>query len=211
MRVFLIRHGLSQDAEESKSQSPDSSLSKMGRKQVSLLAKRLKTKKVDVIFSSHWPRAIETAMAIAKHLGKKVEISKLIHEREKHPSIYGIKMDTPEYANYLKEITNSYDLDWKYKGSGESIRDIVKRAIKFRSHLVKNHSAQNIAVVTHGNFIRAFIGICTFGEVYDDGSFLKFYMSFFLKNTGISQLEYDEKTKRWLVLSVNDFSHLSLV
>jgi len=54
MKLYFVRHGVTQEHESKKSQSPHSLLSKVGEKQAGLLARRLKKQnlKFDVVFAS---------------------------------------------------------------------------------------------------------------------------------------------------------------
>ena len=72
MKVFLVRHAKTADREAAvlKRQTPDSPLGKEGIVQAKLLGKRLQKEAIDVIFSSKWERARQTAEQAAKKLGK---------------------------------------------------------------------------------------------------------------------------------------------
>ncbi len=68
MKLILTRHG---ETEENKSKifqgHLPTKLSKEGINQVRRLARRLKDEKIDAIYSSDLPRAIDTAKEIAKY------------------------------------------------------------------------------------------------------------------------------------------------
>ena len=211
MRVFLVRHGTSIAHEKGKRQSPDSPLSKKGVSQARTLARRITKWGVsfDKVFTSKLPRASQTADIMAEILGISVEVFEGIHEKEQHPDLYGAdvasKIHDESVAAYAK---NSRDLDYKFLGQGESIREVVVRAAAFKKHLVKSHPGQDVLVVTHGIFIRAFVASCILGEPFHDASFANLYSSLNFNNTGVSLLECNEKTKNWRIIYLNNFSHL---
>lgn len=211
MKVFLIRHGRSEDSENQKKQSPESPLGKIGKVQARLLARRLKKEKIDVLLSSPWPRALQTAEAIAKTRGIKVELLDGIHEKEAPSEIYGNDIKDKTYLKFLRGVKkNATDFDWKYKGSGESLRDVIKRAISLKKHLIKNHLGQNVVLASHGIFIRCFLTTCILDKKYDDKTFYKIFDVWTMDNTGVTLLEYEEEKRKWSIIYVNDHSHLRL-
>lgn len=209
MKVFLVRHGTTFAGGEVKYQSPDSPLSKKGLVQTKELANRFKNRKIDVILASKWSRARGTAEVIAEALKIPLEFFEGIHEREQHPELYGVKWTSKIHEENVAEISaNLGNLDWKFRGQGESIRDVTKRAIKFNKHLIKKHLGQNLLVVSHGIFIRCFVTICFLGENYKDNAFIDIHKSLYIDNTGISLIEYEDERKLWKVRYLNDHAHL---
>lgn len=212
MKVFLVRHGQSDAHALGTRQQPESPLSSLGRKEAEAIGKRVKRWGVsfDRIFTSKLSRAKETAEIVARELDSKVEEFEGIHEREQHPGLYGAKLESKiNKENVLAYEKNSKNLDFKFQGKGESIRDVAKRASAFKKHLLKNHSGENLLVVSHGLFIKAFVTVCILGDNYHDDSFANLFSSFSINNTGVSLLRYSEESKHWKVVYINNFSHLS--
>jgi len=209
MKIYLIRHGESDAMDKSVRQTPDSPLGEKGFEQAGYVAKRFRNQEIDVVFSSTWVRAKQTAAGIAKALGKKLETFEGIHEKEQHPRLYGAGWASIIHNKYTKETEkNFHNLDWKFRGKGESLRDVIARAEKFKSHLIDKHKEQNVIAVTHGIFIRCFICVAVFGKKYDDESFIELYRTLSFNNTGVSLLEYEEENSRWHIRFINDHSHL---
>jgi len=211
MKVFLVRHGQSEAYERGTRQTPDSPLSSLGRKEALALGKRIKRWGVsfDKIFSSKLPRARETSKIIARQLGTTMEVFEGIHEREQHPDIYGAELKSKIHQDNVREYDkNLKNLDFKFRGKGESIRDVIKRAVDFKKHLLKNHSQQDLLVISHGLFIRAFVTICILGDDYHDNSFADLFGALNIHNTGVSLLRYSEDSRHWKVIYLNNFSHL---
>lgn len=211
MRVFLVRHAVG-DIPKDKWQTPETKLGKVGESQSKALARRSRFQSVDLILSSKWTRAKETAEIISELTDKPLELFDGIHERKQHPDIYGVDRKSKISMKYYREAYDNYaDLDWKFDGREESYRELIGRAEKFRRHLEKKHKQKTLLVVSHEIFIRCFIVSCLLGRKYDDLTFKKIYSALTISNTGISLLEYIEKRKTWKLWYLNDFSHLKSV
>lgn len=211
MKIYLIRHGKSDAHEAGKRQAPHSPLGKIGRKQAKKVAQRIAKEDVEILISSPWKRAHETAQAISEKLKTDIILNDLIHEKKHHPDLYESEMDSKINMDYQSEAEkNIFDFDWKFKGEGESSRDMFKRAIEFRNQLTKEYKGKNLVVVTHSLFIRAFIISALFDSIFDDNLlvFHKLYKSVSLENTGVTLLEYDEEKNEWKIEYMNDHSHL---
>ena len=211
MRVFLVRHAVS-NISKGKWQTSESKLGKVGESQSKALAKRSRFQSVDLILSSKWTRAKETAEIISKITDKPLELFDGIHERKQHPEIYGLDRKSKISMKYYREAYSNYaNLDWKYDKKEESYRELIERTEKFRRHLEKKHEQKTLLVISHEIFIRCFIASCLLGRKYDDLTFKKIYSALTISNTGISLLEYVEKRKTWRLWYLNDFSHLKSV
>lgn len=209
LNVFLIRHGESADHEGDKRQRPDSSLGDRGREQAKAVAERMLKEDIDVVFSSKLNRARETAEEISKKLGISVEIFEGIHEKEQNPDLYGADMASEVHQRYIAAVEKfGHDFDWKFDGKGESLNDLIKRANKFQEHLLKNHKKQNVLVVTHGLFIRAFVILSLLGDNFDEKTFYKIFTSISFANTGVTLLEYSSDRKHWELRYMNDHLHI---
>jgi broad specificity phosphatase PhoE len=211
MRVFFVRHGQSAARTVGLRQSPDSPLSELGKKEAASLGQRIKRWGIsfDRVFSSKLPRAKETAEIITKILGANLEIFEGIQEREQHPGLYGADLNSKIHKENVRQYNkNAKNLDYKFRGQGESLREVIVRAIKFKKHLETKHQGQDILIISHGLFIRIFITVCILGENYDDASFTDVYGSLNIHNTGVSLLRFEEKNKAWGVVYINNFSHL---
>lgn len=211
MFIFIVRHAEGAGSKE-KWQTPNSPLSNVGVKQAKNLFKLSRFKRVDLILSSKWERAAETARIVSSLLNKPLELFDGINEREQHSKIYGADRLSDIGKRYREESIKNYNnLDWKFENDEESIRDVSTRAINFGKHLVKNHLNQSLLVISHEMFIRCFITTSLLGKKYEDSVFNKIYRSLKIANTGVSLLEFNEKGKVWKIWYINDFSHLGKI
>ncbi len=218
MQLLLIRHAKSVNYENHKRQSPATPLGELGKKQASLLAERIKalseatSQEYECVITSDWKRAAQTAEIIAKRLGIPLTKSSYIHEYLSNK----ILENQPFNGDLVKEFEKAVrekgvNFDWKFRGGGECLRDVINRAIKFRKNLIKNYKNKNVLVVSHGLFITAFITVLLLGDDYKDKEFDRVSKMIYLESTSITHLEYDEEGKSWKIHCLNDSSHLNLL
>lgn len=133
MRIILVRHG------EVLRHIDNPSLTKIGNKQVPYLAKKLKSFKIDVIYSSDLKRARQTAMIIGKLLKQKVIFDSSLRE-------------IPD------EIIETSPSNWKKRK-----HDLkgIKQVKKFLNELQKNHREQTVLLVGHAKTNRLIVSILT--------------------------------------------------
>jgi broad specificity phosphatase PhoE len=209
MNLYLVRHGKTGAKESNKQQTPTLHLSEEGRLQAIAVAKRLEKEKIDVVISSKWCRAFETAAIISKRIGLDTKTSEWIHEKKYNPCLYEVDLDSRLFMEYLSAAKKfEKDLDWRFDGAGESTRDLIVRVRKFQNYLIKNYINQNVLVVSHGLFIRAFIILAILGEKYDDDIFYQIYTSISINNAGVSYLDYSIDRNRWGLIYFNDHLHV---
>jgi broad specificity phosphatase PhoE len=209
MKLFLVRHGITDAHEIGYRQTPESSLSAQGQKQAEAVGRRLASESIDQIFSSPWKRARQTAEAIGKAIGKKVEILEDLHERKHDPKLNGIAQNCDLAKQYLEELAkNYYDLDWAFLES-ETIRSATQRAIKVKNSLLSQYPDSNIVLVTHGIYLQCFVPACLLGDDYHSESFAKSFHCFSFANASLSVLEYKADRQLWSLKLLNATDHLS--
>lgn len=208
MFIFLVRHALS-ESPINHWQTPDSKLSKLGKKQAEILSKRSRFSKLDKIFASKWERSSNTAKIVSDNL--KVEMEKLdyIHEREQLPQMYGAARDSVISKKYVKEYYKNYgNLNWKFENKEESMHEVLGRASKLSKFLRSNYKGKHVLVASHDVFIRCFISMVVLGDDYSEKTMARVISSLTLNHTGISLLIYSSQRKSWKVNYINDYSHL---
>ena len=149
---FALRHGQSQNnALDIVSSNPKNTyhLTEKGKKQVDrsvkAFIKQLKGKKIDLIVSSDFARAHETAELAAKLLGygAKIVIDKRL--REIDCGIFDDK-HIREYHAYFSSLEEKFV---KVAPKGESLNDVKKRMTEFVYELDAKHKEKNILIVGH--------------------------------------------------------------
>lgn len=155
--IYFLRHGNSVANKRHQFAGVyDAGLTRLGRKQAKITAKALKNKHFDTIYASNIPRAIATALYVAKLKKQPVYINPAFAEIN-----FGI-LEGLDYVKYFKTHAKHayiYYNDYasiSFEG-GESVKDSAKRFRKGIEEIAKKHEGQAVLIVTHsvalGNFI----------------------------------------------------------
>ena len=144
-KIYLIRHANAEERQDTQR----ARLTEHGIKQAEALAKRLTYYDIHVFYSSSYFRSRHTAQIIAElHKEKIVKETKELIEVD-------FRVSKRLSLGSFKELKNIYT-----KPEVEQIQNLLtaqKRALKLLNYLFRAHPDQNIAVVTHGNIIKAII------------------------------------------------------
>lgn len=215
MRIVFIRHAKTENYDTNKRQGPDSKLGITGKKQATLLGNRLKkvmnqaNYKYDSILTSHWVRATETAKILSKKTGLQVFEHPIIHEYLSNSILTNQPLDSDIVKEYKLAVKNKgVNFEWKFRGEGECMRDVIKRAQAFKDELITIHKDKNYLVVSHGLFITSFVTLLILGDNYDDAAFKQVSELIRLENTSLTSLEYFEAENSWRIINLNDHGHL---
>ena len=181
MKLILTRHGETEENIAGIMQGHlPGKLSEEGIEQAKKLAARLKTEKIDCIYSSDLARAADTAREIAKH----------------HPSvpIYFVK-DLRERHFGEFQGRNKSEFGWGAKDfkatllepkEGETMKQVYERAKKFLYQILKKHNNETILFVGHNGINKAMTAIIV-GKTVDEIKTMENS-----KNTSVSIFEIDE-------------------
>lgn len=148
---FFLRHGDTIRTAKGKeiiySREEDASLglTDQGKNRVKSLASRIKNYKIDVIISSDYFRARETAEITAQALGLKIKFDKKLRD-----------VDLGEFRGKPKEELYRAFPDmrkrfYKKPRRGEDWLHCRKRMLKFIKETEKKYKSKNILVVSHGD------------------------------------------------------------
>jgi broad specificity phosphatase PhoE len=215
MKLYFVRHGQSQANLEIIHENDDGKtpLTAKGIEEARAVAERFRTIPIDVIFSSTYVRAKQTAYEISLVTGQEVTYSDSIIER-RNPSEFRGKSIVDESILHIKRqiAYNQHQKDWHFSDE-ESYWELLNRAQEF-IRMIEAQTAQNIIVVSHGTFIRAVLTCMMFGEKATPDHLDAAYHFYRTKNTGITMCE---KTNMkgvvrsgpyWQLMTFNDYSHL---
>jgi len=183
--IFLIRHAYTGVKEQL--QEPDSPLSKEGKLQAEKLAKRLRRRKIHVVYASEYKRAIETAGILAETFKAKVKVHKALNEIGVWTSPTQLHSPTSSPREYEEELG--------------IIHRAQEQAIGFLETLSHTHSGEKVVVVTHGNIIRGIIA-----EALKAG--VETVVRMKVSNASFSILEHEERGDFFRLILFNDTSHL---
>ena len=190
MKVYLIRHGRSVDAEQNLSQGLDSGLSDRGRKEVLELKKEVYDLiKFDKVYHSALPRAAMTAKLLFGERNVDLELLDFLHEYERPSRLYGVAHEVVQ--DYWEENRdNKYKNDWKPE-DGESFNEIVKRADSLMGKISEDRKHGIVGVVGHGIFFKHLVGRWLLKENYRPAIFFDMIWRFQIGNGEYTLLDID--------------------
>jgi 2,3-bisphosphoglycerate-dependent phosphoglycerate mutase len=137
---FLIRHAQSQP--DKNTPEPLWPLSVAGVGQARLLKDKLLNAGITKIFSSPYPRAVDTVLPLAKALDLEIETHDDLRER---------KLTHGMIDNWLEELRKTWD-DFDYHlAGGESSSVCQKRVRSCVMGILQKSGGAKIAVSSHGN------------------------------------------------------------
>jgi probable phosphoglycerate mutase len=177
-RLILVRHGESSgNRDRIYATSPhDLPLTELGYRQAREAARRIgQLFRPELVVTSAYLRAHETARIIADALGLPLEVEPNLHERE-----IGAHRGRP-YDSFLTEPDYDPQRPWAWKPQdGESYEEVQARAAPILDRLAAAHPARDVVVVSHG-------GVMTTLWAYAAGTWEDAYMP---PNCGMVLIEY---------------------
>jgi 2,3-bisphosphoglycerate-dependent phosphoglycerate mutase len=142
--IVLVRHAEAVAPSDSGYEENDRPLAGAGRRDSEQLADELSAEAVAAIYSSPYPRAVQTVEPLARRLG--AEISLVDDLRERLLSLRAL----PDWRERLQ-------LSWKDFGyaleDGESSAEAQRRVTGVLATLRRRHPDTRIVVASHGNLI----------------------------------------------------------
>ncbi|GIU81991.1 MAG: histidine phosphatase family protein [Acidobacteria bacterium] len=205
-RLFLIRHGQSKKNAEGRfgghSKTP---LSRLGKKQARLTAKALLREKIDVIYSSDLPRAIQTAKPLAKLMNLEIQTTPDLRERN-----FGL-LEGLTFEEVAELFPQDYEAlvnrDFTHVATGgESYKQLFERASKKLEEILTKHKGKNIAIFAHVGVI-CFLSLYLLGAVNENSTHTAWIST---SNCGICRFElYGRNNVR--VIALNDTRHLQKI
>src|SRR3989344_6031004 len=189
--IYFVRHGESELNKRGIRQGPEGPLSEKGRAQA--LTTALKFPKVkgkpQIIISSPYERAVETAQIIARELNLPIEKSGLLSERRNPSQIIGRSIDEREVKLVIDQIDGSFhDDDWRYSDE-ENFADLKKRSKKLL-RFIAGRPEERIIMVTHKIFLKTVIAYMLYGKKLSAS--LENTLSYFnpIDNAGLTIVQY---------------------
>lgn len=201
-KVYLVRHGESEDGASAVYQSDPSPLSPAGIKQAEILARRFESIHIDVVYASPFPRAHQTAEII---LPSQVEDLDLLRELKRPSEIIGKPLHDPSALEIKAKIKEHIaDESWHHSDE-ENFYEIRDRVCKLLDFLERD-THETILIVSHAIVLRVLSMLMIFGRDADHKIHDTLYNHFRMTQTGITLLEHSEKG--WLLMTWNDYAHL---
>ncbi len=205
--IYFVRHGQSEGNALRVYQSASIQLSELGHEQAQTTSRRFSNITVDLLVSSPYTRAYETAEYISKTVNLPIEKNELFVER-KRPSIQEEKIKELEELKAIdKAIADNWEvLDYRHSDE-ENFEDLKQRAQK-AFEFIESREEDNIIIVTHKNFLHCLIWYRLFGFNVTPREAKIITDNFVMSNTGIVWMQFDEIKKDWNLITWNDNAHL---
>jgi broad specificity phosphatase PhoE len=145
---YFLRHGKVDWQKKDIAYPPDNMtsvrLTSEGIRQIISVAKKLEKKHIDLIFSSDYLRARQTARIVADTLDLKVILDKRLGDT--NLGVYHGKLKADFYKRFL--IKTRFE---KGPKNGESWNDVRERVASFFKSIEKKYRGKNILIVGHGD------------------------------------------------------------
>lgn len=205
MILYIVRHGESELNAKKIHQNATIPLSPLGKNQAVAISQRLSNILIDTIIASPFERAKMTAEIIGEKLSLPIEYSEIFVEIKRPSEIEGKGVDEPEVLAIKNKIReNSHDPEWRYSDE-ETFFDLKSRVLQGIEDIQKR-DAENIVLVTHGEFLRMLVFVLALQENATPENYLYFRPFLEVSNTGLTILKYTKD--KWHLASWNDHSHL---
>lgn len=160
LHIYLFRHGQTTYNRDHRFTGwKDSKLTKLGKKQANIIAKKLKNKKFQIAYQTRLSRSKDTLKPVLKH---HPECKKIITDDRMIERCYGKLQGFYHRTIIAKYGKKQFDIWHRSYNTpppkGESIKDVQKRVNSFIKDLIKNMKKNkvNVAISAHGNSMRPF-------------------------------------------------------
>ena len=203
-RLVLIRHGESRATVERFIGGPRTctGLTDFGRRQVEALRDRLisgKDVSATALYSSNFPRAVETAQIIAPALGSMpITVESGWGEHDPGPDLDGISYDA--YVSKFGEPSWG-DPDEDVFPGGETVGQFHSRVISTLRETVRSNEGGTVVIACHGGVVDAVLRHTL--HMHPTGKF-----ELHTLNTSLTELVHVQGSK-WRLVRYNDAAHLS--
>lgn len=205
--LYFIRHGQSKgNASLFEQQNEHTLLTSRGEQQAKEVASHIKQFPIQAIIASPFARAKATAHALSEELGLPVEHSELFVEHRRPGVQLRKKKLHPHWLWTQLHLSLFSRLSGYRHSDEETAEELLARAHQALAYLA-SRPEENIAVVTHGRFMRALHTAMTLGEGVTGRAFLSVTRGMRMRNTALMIAEQSEngwEVKAWNI----DASHV---
>ena len=199
-KVYLIRHGETTWNSLMKFQGQtDIPLSDLGRQQAERLSRRLACEKFTACYASDLTRAYETAEIVS--IPHTLAVQKIPSLRELNFGAWEGLTSAEIKSSYREELKQWWKspLTTRVPG-GETLAEMVVRAMEALKTIVGSHQEGNVLVVSHGGAIRSIVGSVL-------GMDLNQYWRLRLDNASLNIVDFP-KWEKGILMLFNDCTHL---
>lgn len=192
MHVYFVRHGETLLNATHTHQSPGTPLSLQGKDQAESAGESLRAVNPDLLLSSEYTRALETARIIGAHVGLSPVTNGLFYEIVRpskffEKSLYSIETFWYSFLSCIHRNNTS----WHYTDA-ENFSDISTRAKKALTHIESlSLTHQSIVIVSHTIFINIMVAYMCKNRMLDFKDLLRTFLQIeHMKNGSYIHVEY---------------------
>lgn len=196
MHIYFVRHGETLLNRKHVHQSPNTPLSSKGREQVLTVAEFLRDMNPDVLITSEYTRALESARIIGSSVGLKPTVSGYFYEIMRPSRLFGkshFALETFWYV--ILSVIHRKNKSWHYRDA-ENFFDIsnrAKKALEYLESLRGTHSS--VVVVSHTVFINTMVSYMCKNKILDlRDLFFTFFHIERMKNASVIHVKYNGAT-----------------
>lgn len=204
--IYFVRHGESDSNADRVMRGHAAILTENGREQARTVAERIARIGVEVLISSTFPRAIETARIIGERIGCVPEHNEIFGEWREPSHVMGKHADLPEVQSMYSAVHSSADPQYRHTDE-ETFAEMLARARAVLAAL-EQHPAKRICVVAHNGFLKILFGTMVFRDSFNKDMFIHMLRYLKLGNTGITYARFTNPERGWSIVTWNDQSHL---
>jgi len=204
MLLYLVRHGERATKNYNSRPKLDKGLTPEGREQAELLAGRLQEERIHSLYSSDFPRALQTAQPIARKLGLKVEVRKAFGELDvgEWNGLKGEELEERMPGESKK--WHSHPERYRFPG-GEDLDEFRTRVMSALGKIIESERKRGrdrICIVTHEAMVRAVY--CSLLP----GVSLKDFHKLVIDKASVTVIETDGRRGDGRLVMLNDTRHL---
>lgn len=202
MKLYLARHGETNNNRINCIGNFGDQLSELGRRQAEELAKRVGNIGIDIILASSYRRAQETAEIVAQETGKIAQTTDLLGEKKWPSQITGKPLADPEVVKMFELLRekNNVDPGWHFSDE-ENFCDVKNRARLFIEY-ISDLDGKNILAISHGYFIKMVIATMMHGEGLSYDIFRNFFHFITVANASLTLCAKEQTA--WKLVTLND-------
>jgi probable phosphoglycerate mutase len=208
MRIYIIRHGVTESNAQDVRQPVEGNLSGEGIAQARSLAEKLSDLTIDSIFTSPYPRARQTADIISARVKQlQVQESEFLVEVRYPSEVIGKPKSDPKSRRIIDEIQSRYGESYRFSDE-ETFDEFTSRA-RLVLEYIRKTGFENVVIVSHERFIRVLVGVILLAQEFTPDVFRVVRQNLYVSNTGITICEDSKNSAgQWRLMTLNDHSHV---
>jgi broad specificity phosphatase PhoE len=199
VRILITRHGQTKQNVDGTVQGKEhGEINEKGFEQIKKLIQRLKGENINQIISSDIPRCKITTEEILKEIELPFEYTSIIREKDNGEFVGKNHKDFK-----WEELSGTFET--RKAPDGENLEEVRKRGKQFFEEIKEKYkdSEETILIVSHGAFLKVFIGNLLGMNLHDS------IFKLFIEHCSLTELEIDKKHKEGYRFNfINDISHL---